>query len=1602
MQSVQDQLAVFNDRGRRLKKWKKVVTALACIVVFCTVYALILPAITLEGSTYCNKEEHIHTDACYKEMAVSVEQKLVCTIEEVEAHTHSDECYEIQTIEETVEVVVEAFSEDESDEEITAATTETQIITTEEKVLICEKTETAGHAHGDDCYEEVEVYGEAELDCGKEEHEHSKACYSDPDADVETEAEWEKTLEEVIFINDRVEDTLAVAETQLGYCESTKNYIVTEDGKTKGYTRYGDWYGNKYGDWCAMFVSFCLNYAKVEDFPLEAGCQNWILKIKELEESMQYNAWQEADDKYIPERGNIIFFNWDSEADADHVGIVVGTTTDDDGNTTITTIEGNASDTVKYNEYDLYNSAIMGYGILPAQESEELEERVQRVIALIENLPIYDEFETKLLAYEDAGDMDGYEAYYKEIYDLATSAYVLYEDLSEENRAKVANIDKLLDFEWMWTANTFQVEQGIDVYQVNSYDENNGVSGAKTVLFHGMSPDKYGTTMTFAYWSAIVVEEDADGTLYVSECITTTGVDKSAYGPETENGFVLLIWHTTLAVESLDIEVGDIVSVPFDYTKTLDYTGSSYGIISFSDPEGNKDKLTTVQGADTNEFITVNLYDYDSRINDPYNINNKYPGFQQDSGQLKVTSTVDSNFGNNITEDLDAGLEGLTVNGGTTINATIDGGYGLANSPISGKILSTLKDGYPALADGTSLKYLFTANGGYGKQVNTQSVNGLFIYDEVTGAYTFNSRENHAQYNSSNDTFTLYNQIISSNFIWYPFGNFLPFNDIVQQTTQVSDIDREYFQIIADRATAKYNKTNETEYYTLAEAIESWMALMDVKYPDGWDGADAMNEYFNESGPGAKTSIDFDFSTQTDLLNKIYSIDYDEATDFYFGMEMEMNFMQPKDGMTGKDTNNDGESDYPMEFYFTGDDDVWIYIDGVLFLDLSGIHRHVGGTIDFVNGKVHYYALDVTTGDVAASPYKTLTFAEILGSSDGLNEKGTFEDYSTHTFNFYYMERGAGSGVCRMNFNFPLLKQNSISVSKEVTTDTEILGNPDYKFQVLKADADGNKTNELFIAAGTTYNIYDADDKLVGTGETDADGVFTLKAGQRAEFTGIQENSGKYYVRELLAGTVLEQYGKVTVSGESTTTSNSITINSETFTGMDSPVKDMSEGATIFRFTNDVDESKLGTLSIGKKLSEYVVTGDVKYFDIQVKLDGELLSVGTKYTVGEDTRTVETEGIITITAGETATISNILAGTEFNVMETSDSAEGYTVTYTDESGNSYTMTDSYATGVIKAGVNVQLIVTNSEKGTTVTIPGTKTISNPDGSEHTYTFQLTEVKNAAGEDIEGAVSQTTTATVTSEITQPTFAFNINYVTADCETLPQTFYYKITELKNQDSLANNTIYSVEVTVSEVDDEMSAAITGMWKDGVAITSDESYSADFVNTLVGDLILSKTVVGGESSLSTNEYTFEITLNTNETQEYTAVLTTADGNTEEKTIFFSNGEAAVAVKHGETIRIPGIVYGTEWTISEINADGYKVTYEIQANGTSQTTGDGSTSSGSISKETTVQYTNTTVYELPETGGFGSDPFVIGGALLMSMAAFLLYNNKKRREEEMS
>ncbi len=398
----------------------------------------------------------------------------------------------------------------------------------------------------------------------------------------------------------------------------------------------------------------------------------------------------------------------------------------------------------------------------------------------------------------------------------------------------------------------------------------------------------------------------------------------------------------------------------------------------------------------------------------------------------------------------------------------------------------------------------------------------MFQYNENTGWYTFNSCANHAQFNKAENRFDLYDAVISSNAGQYPFGNFLPFNDI-QQAMQASLINKAYYKKMLNDAKYKnqfYSPDSPIgkQYNRLILGLEAYIADMDRKKGENqWTGADVVNDVFSNQ-PSWSDVNGFQPVTDKDI-DYIYSIDFDDPTNFYFGMSMELDFIQPKDGIvippsaagSGNTANGSVSEENKMKFRFAGDDDVWVYIDGVLVLDLSGIHRDVGGIIDFVEGKVDYYKLERSyykpaqkegNVDLEAEPVKTVWFTQIPGLNGKLNDKGTFQDNSTHTMNFYYMERGSGSGVCRMEFNFPLLEKNSFAVGKELSINNmeveDLLGHPDFKFQVLEAkkNADGTMVKpdpaeeKYFVKEGDSYKVY-REGKVCKRNEVEKDHVHT-------------------------------------------------------------------------------------------------------------------------------------------------------------------------------------------------------------------------------------------------------------------------------------------------------------------------------------------------------------------------------------------------------------------------------------------------------------------------------------------------------------------------------
>lgn len=236
----------------------------------------------------CYQEEHEHTDDCFDEYGA-----LICSEFE---HIHDDSCYttEYELVcgldeGELVEEPNPAYQEMPASRPVVDLPTESAETTPEEPVL---------HHHTDACYTE-------ELVCTIPEHHHTVECLADTQADVETAEEWQAAAN-VALNGNWAEDLLTVAKSQLDYQQSDKNFkLDVEDQQVlRGYSRYGAWYGNPYGAWDVMFLSYCLHFAGVPQtvVPQRAG-------VMALHSDLRGSQWLTDADGSTARPGDIVIYN---------------------------------------------------------------------------------------------------------------------------------------------------------------------------------------------------------------------------------------------------------------------------------------------------------------------------------------------------------------------------------------------------------------------------------------------------------------------------------------------------------------------------------------------------------------------------------------------------------------------------------------------------------------------------------------------------------------------------------------------------------------------------------------------------------------------------------------------------------------------------------------------------------------------------------------------------------------------------------------------------------------------------------------------------------------------------------------------------------------------------------------------------------------------------------------------------------------------------------------------------------------------------------------------------------------------------------------------
>lgn len=725
--------------------------------------------------------------------------------------------------------------------------------------------------------------------------------------------------------------------------------------------------------------------------------------------------------------------------------------------------------------------------------------------------------------------------------------------------------------------------------------------------------------------------------------------------------------------------------------------------------------------------------------------------------------------------------------------------------------------------------------------------------------------------------------------------------------------------------------------------------------------------------------------------------------DYWFGMTMETTFVMPKDGMIDENT--------PMQFTFSGDDDVWVFIDDVLVLDLGGTHGIVTGSIDFSTGEIKQY-LDWTTSNENSDGTSFPTNLWACFNKDDVTkqpnggwdeDKSTFADYTTHTIKFFYLERACGAANCSLQFNLLTIPENSLTIEKNVTVNDktgiadsladELVNTLEYKFRVMKVDSNGNVTDNSLFDEDDTFKI---GDENVNVG---ANGIITLRSGQKAVFDKLLENHPefagmRFVVEELLAEDLLDQYSKVyagtleLTQGQTTYTDPATNI---TYHRLQSDIYTINEdedkeGTFYSVFDNEINISNLSTLRITKEKasgSSYDENADDAIFEMQVKLGGELIPAGTEYTILDaltgnliSENTVQNDnGIIQLKVGQTAEISGIISGTQYSVEELDYTEKGYTVSYRGSMTYMQKTQDGFEaiteivreTGEFKLASVVDVFVTNADYDFSVMIPLTKEVYGlAEGESAAFSFTMIPC------DREGNTDGNTTSEASNIIrvigdpddngktTTTGEYFVIGYTSTTA--VDGIYYYLIQEASASGYICDESEYIIAVTI-ETDSNGNKTAN--------YTVDENELV-FINYKTATLIVTKTVTG-----STSEGDFP----------FTVAMADFNGYTCENKIFtLSNGKS-------ETLTYP---IGASVTVTETNNDGYITSYQIDdGDATYSTVADGI----EIDADgVTVHYTNKAGTVLPSTGGIGTYPYTIGGLLIAGAAGSLIMYRTRRKQ----
>ena len=967
---VEQYLSKLNMKKQRFRCNIAFLTAMSLLVVLAVSWNLRQTGIAIANDAACGMEEHQHDEACI------LEKVLICGFDVQEPAGEPAE----EPTGESASVLAEEAQEEEPKGEpavlLAGEPTPTESNPTEPEI-----TE---HIHSDQCYEIT-------YQCGFEAHIHDFSCYSDLTADLEDWDIWAASIPELT--GQIAEDIVLVAQAQLGCGESALNFELADDGETRnGITRYGQWYGNPYGAWSNMFTAFCLRYAGLANVPINSGAEAMRLGWEEV------NLYRNAG-SYEPVSGDIVFLDKNQNGTVESTAVVARYF-----DFLLTVIEGDVDNTVVQQEYRIDDPVIAGYGVTNAQGNLMLAvgatetgktigqtaDYTNDLLTSDASFIIYTVSDGKYYAMDGNGDVVEIQ--------IGTTG-VITADIADPSLL-YWTFEKANDYEDRSTYYICNVstglylhlngEQGIadslhaDKEETALYANGNGVR------FQDENQNTHarlaGENITYAQTSNdnptfFLAKASAQVTLWLDgtngNIMSYRGSDNTKYtvnsGEEaqlpsqwkspTKYSYTLAGW---VNIKTGDYYLpGDMITVTENTVLYADWVATTYDI--------GKYNSLVADTVSTNDFITTHVFDYSSLINllstkvtvNVSNTSHSETWSHVGTGEVsyKGQPTLNFSFNDHDSSGAITNLNNLNsankYTGGTGVYA------GIYTAELGDVLFGTNNLFDPATGTGVVGKH-YLGTGDHLFQINTDPTS------EYYGYYYYDAKLNAASYNQTDQRFYVYDYLArtsdsANNNDAGKYSDFLPLNSPYANTN--------------GQTVKTYNYAGDSGEYS---GVSHY--VYDARYDANGSAANQIK-------------ANLWFGTRTDVQFGLPNTPGERTASGEYGNK----------DIYGND----------MHFKFTGDDDVWILVDGKVVLDLGGIHQAAEGDINFSTGEVRVNGKAVTSTVNQIEP-------------------------GEHTLSILYLERGSSMSNCAIYFN--LAPRFSLTLSKEDVLTQEVLNGAQFGF----------------------------------------------------------------------------------------------------------------------------------------------------------------------------------------------------------------------------------------------------------------------------------------------------------------------------------------------------------------------------------------------------------------------------------------------------------------------------------------------------------------------------------------------------------------------------